>query len=379
MHHVSKSVLTCILLLAATITAAAADTRHNNTVWTVKPSLKFDALNFIQILSGDPFYVDYYGEAYKRFSPMLTPAEREAAATMKRHLKDERQRMIGPFLSLVFSANEDESLDDMLTSVRNSERLKQDLKRTGWYSDDSWTAYESVRPQLETMLLALKRIGFKKHWTEEVKPAIERRVAEFEREMPAYNVVPEIERVLGHGIASNVITVYVVHYTKPHGIRLTGTQFITATDWPMGIAVGTAIHEMMHPPFEEQDPRMQAVFTELRKDSFVMDKVSNHDPNFGYRDLSAVVDEDSTQALDQVVSEAVKLQGDRNRADPRARWQRSDGGMHVLAVALYQLMKQEHYPQADKDYTAFLARMVREGKLSDGNVRKLYEGFHEQK
>jgi hypothetical protein len=347
-------------------------------VWIVRASLKFDALNFIQVLSGDPFYVEYYRDAYNRFSPMLTPAERDSAAAMKRKMKDERKRMIGPFLSLVFSANQDESLDDMLKTVRNSEPLKQDLKRANWYSDDGWAAYESVRPELETMLLALKRIGFEKHWTEEIKPGIDNRVSEFQREMPAYNIVPEIERVLGHSIASNTVTVYVVHYTKPHGIRLAGTQFITATDWPMGIAVGTAIHEMMHPPFEDSDPRMDTIYAALRKDKFLMDRVSNHDPNFGYRDLASVVDEDSTQALDQIVSESVKLQGDTNRLDARLRWKRSDDGMHVLAVALYQLMKQEHYPMADGDYTTFLSRMVREGRLSNGNIEKIYNAFYKQ-
>src|SRR5687767_13076490 len=85
---------------------------HKTTDWRIQPSFTLDTVCFLNVLTGDPFYVDYYKDDYRRFEPQLTPAVRPALANLKRKIKDERKNIISAFLALYFSATDDRTLDD---------------------------------------------------------------------------------------------------------------------------------------------------------------------------------------------------------------------------------------------------------------------------
>ena len=65
-----------------------------------------------------------------------------------------------------------------------------------------------------------------------------------------------------------------------------------------------------------------------------MQRVEHHNPSFGYNSFEGFVEEDCVQALDQRIADRLGI-----AEDPRQRWRRCDDGMHVLAMALYQLLK----------------------------------------
>ena len=52
--------------------------------------------------------------------------------------------------------------------------------------------------------------------------------------------------------------------TRPHGMKLLGTRFITDVSGPVSIVVRTAGHEMFHPPFDRQDAEVSASIALLR-------------------------------------------------------------------------------------------------------------------
>jgi hypothetical protein len=56
--------------------------------------------------------------------------------------------------------------------------------------------------------------------------------------------------------------------------------------------------------------------------------------------------------------------------------QEEDDGVHVLAVALYSIMKEEKYNQRKEKFRDFLIRNIRSGKLSAGRIKPLYEAFY---
>jgi len=76
----------------------------------------------------------------------------------------------------------------------------------------------------------------------------------------------------------------------------------------------------------------------LRADAYLMDKVLNHNPSFGYNSFEGFIEEDCVQALNQVISEKFKVE-----VEARKRWKTNDDGMHVFAIALYSLMKEEDF------------------------------------
>jgi hypothetical protein len=51
---------------------------HTHTDWQLKPSLKYDALCLLNVLSGDPYYLHYYQAEYDHFHPLFNPGEQAA-------------------------------------------------------------------------------------------------------------------------------------------------------------------------------------------------------------------------------------------------------------------------------------------------------------
>jgi len=368
------AVLTLALLVLLAGAAQAANPSHTTTAWELQPSLKYDTLCVLNVLSGDPYYLRYYNESYDRLELQFTPAEKAAFRNLKKKIKDEHGGIVSAMLSLYFSAVKAESLEEMIAVARDSREMQRALEATPYFSAEGWKTYEEARPDLEAALVALKRTHFDDYWEKNVRPVIERRRSELLAALPYYNIVPTIEARLGHALPSNKITVYLLYYSEPHGIKIVGTNFITHYSYPLRIVMRNAIHEMMHPPYEASNPALKNAIESLRADPFLMDKVQHHDPSFGYNTLEGFVEEDCVQALEQNVAEQFDRNGDL-KGNPEKYWAEQDGGMHVVAVALYQLMKQENFPKAGESFTQFFIRMARTGKLSNTNLEALNKNF----
>ena len=351
--------------------AVVAQKFHTTTDWDVRPSFKYDAICVLNVLSGDPYYREYYPADYDRLSKQLRPEELAAFANLKHHIKDEHGGIISAQLALYFSAVDAESLDDLIKVVDDSSAMQRNLKATPYYSEDGWKVYEASRPDLKAAFLALKRIHFESDWEKESRPKVEQAIKTISADLPKYNVVPAVESVLGTPRPSNRITVYLLYYSKPHGIKITGTQFLTHYSYPFRIVLRNAIHEMMHPPYDlAHDAELRKDIDSLRSDRFLMDKVEHHDTSFGYNTLDGLVEEDCVQALEEVLGERFGV-----GHDSREYWREQDGGIHVFAVAIYSLMKDRKFDPSHEPFSSFLKRMFREGKLSDGAIQQLNGTF----
>lgn len=345
---------------------------HSTTDWQIEPSLKFDVLCFLNTATGDSFYLNYYQDEYDELEPKLTHAAKEALANLKRKIKDEHQGIISALLTLYFSATKDETLDDMIRTLENSETMQNNLKKTPYHSEESWQVYESVREDLKTIFLFLKDIQFESYWEQNALPKVTEKIATIEKELPKYNVIKEQESHLGFVLPSNKITVYMLYYSQPHGIKITGTRFLTDAAWPFEIVLRNAVHEMMHPPYDlPNDNELQNTLSLLKEDEFLMDKVLNHNPAFGYNSFEGYIEENCVQALEQIINEKLEIEREAHQ-----RWKESDDGMHVFAVALYDVMREENYNQKGELFRDFLVRMIRIGKLSPEKTKEIYDDFY---
>lgn len=370
--------LIALLILAALPRAAisqGAGTKtefHTGTNWRIQPSLVLDTLCLLNVLTGDPFYVRYYKEEHARFEPQLTSETRAALANLKRKIKDENKNIISAFLALHFSATADRNLDDMLRTLKDSARMKSNLKGTDYYSAKGWRLFESVREELRVIFLFLKAIKFEDYWRQAILPKVEKRISATEKELGGFNVIAEVEQLTGFRLSSDIITVYLLNYSQPHGIRITGTRFIADIAYPFRIVLQNAVHEMLHPPYRlAKDKELKKRLDALRRDEFLMDKVENHNPSFGYNSFESYVEENGVRALDQMVGERFGI-----AREARARWREEDEGMHVLAAVLYSLMKEEKFDGRQESFRDFLLRVIGSGKLGEGKVKARYEAFY---
>jgi hypothetical protein len=249
------------------------------------------------------------------------------------------------------------------------------LKQTTYYDDEQWAVYDSVRPDLITIFSWMKDIGFESYWQTKILPKIEKRIKAVTRDLPKYNIIHEDETMLGAALPSDKIVVCMLYFAMPHGIRVTGTRFLTDAHYPFDIVVRNSAHEMLHPPYNmAADSELVAAVSELKADSFYMDKILHHNPDFGYNSFDGALEEDCVQALEQIVNRNMKV-----AEDPRTRWKESDDGMHVFAVALYSVMVQENYNQKHERFRDFLIRMIRTSRLAPGTIQTTYNQFYSQK
>jgi hypothetical protein len=368
-------VLCFALLSLACIThvprlSAQTSPRHTTTDWQLKPSLKYDTLCLLNALSGDPYYLHFYQAEYDHFHPLFTPTEQAAFVDLKRIIKDEGHGIVSANLSLYFSAVDAETLPEMIRTAHDSSAMEAALRKTTYWSDDGWKTYDAARPALETALKALDRVEFPAYWAANAKPKIEQRIRELAPQMPGYNIVPAIEGTLGFPLPSQTITVYLLAYSQPHGIRITGLRFLTHVSYPFNIVLHNAIHESMHPPYHRaEDPAVAHAIATLAADPLVVDKVQRHDASFGYNTAEGYIEEDSVEALEEIVSE--KFGAGRNVCQ---YFQQHDGGMHVLAAAIYTDYK-EATAKTPEPYSRWFVDAVEHGQLRGENLKKTIDSF----
>jgi hypothetical protein len=353
--------VSCISLLLLTISVpllkAEAPQKRSTTDWQLAPSLKYDILCLLNALSGDPYYLHYYQAEYDHFHPLFTPEEQAAFIQLKHTIKDEGHEIISAKLALYYSAVNDETLPEMIRTAHDSSHMEEALRKTSYWNADSWRNYESARPALEVALRALERTGFPEYWAANARPGIEKRIGELSLDLPKYDIIPVIESCLGFPLPSHTIKVYLLAYSEPHGIRITGLQFLTHVSYPFGVVLHNAIHESMHPPYHADDVNVHRAIDLLSKDPLVIDKVEHHDPSFGYNTAPGYIEEDSVQALEAIVSERFGV-----AHNPCKYWQGQDDGMHVLAAALYVGYKRAQ-GERPQPYSSWFSAAVESGQL----------------
>ncbi len=361
--------LGCFCVVSPSSLGAGPSEPHTSTNWRLMPSLKYDALCLLNSMSGDPYYLRYYQAEYDHFHPLFTPEEQAAFQTLKHIIKDEGGGIVSASLALYYSVVDDETLPEMIRTARDSSAMEAALRKTPYWSDEGWRNFERAKPVLETALQALNRTGLPAYWKQTAQPRIERRIAELSPDLPKYNIVPVIESYLGFPLPSQTVTVYLLAYSEPHGIRITGLRFLTHVSYPFQIVLHNAIHESMHPPYHADEPAMRQAIDLLSRDPLIVDKVKRHDPAFGYNTPSGYIEEDSVQALEQIVSERFGV--GRN---PRKYWQQQDGGMHVLAAAIYVEYKRS-LSQAPQEYAKWFVQAVEDGYLRGDKLQTVVKEF----
>lgn len=359
---------TIVLLLLAS--GAFAGAAAAETEWRIETAVKYDAACAIGILAEDPFYSELYSDELTELRALLSPATFAAAGDGYALFK-EAQVLAGPWLALAWSAVDGDGLSDVLAATRHPAEMRRRLGTTDYWDESRWALFERAQPLLVAMLEGLQRDGFEDWWRRAAERPSRDQARQLAPRLAGADIVPLIEKATGRSMPSSQVTLYAARLCRPHGIRVTGTRFlldIVDSSDPLRIAGATAIHEMLHPPFDDADPRIAQLVELLKEDEFVYGRWQEHDPAFGYNTFEGYLDENVTKALDQVIGERF---GMTYFADPAERWIRNDDGMHVLAAAVYELMKAEDFLDGGEDATAFLHRMVRERKLAPGRIEPL--------
>lgn len=339
---------------------AASSTTH----WDVRTSQGFDALCALNVLSGDDYYVKQYPDEAKAFAAPPYAHAREAARELKRVIKDQAGGIVSAFLTLIFSGGPDSSLTAILESAKHPAALEASFRASPFWSMESWDRFRRVRPAVIAAFEAMHRAGFETLWAHLLGDP-KARVETMRTDLARYDVLGEQERLIGHPLQGGHIEVILLWFSRPHGIRIQGGRFLTNIGYPTTVVLRNATHEPLHPPFDASDPQVAAAIATLGHDPLIAGIVAKHDSSFGYNTVAGYVDEDAVQAMEQIVCERLGV------AKPAAeRWPDADDGMHLLAAALYHLMKDSGFAERGGTFQKWFVEQVSAGELAPREVER---------
>lgn len=355
------------LILAGLVvsgSARASTSASEGTNWKISHSVGLDALVFTGSLSGDLVQRRFYEAEIDKTRAAFSQEGRDALDALDQSIRVEAKGLVGPRLTLYFSAGKTDTLDDLLVTIDDPDSIKPAFSSSPYWDEEGWDQFLAVLPNVKTVIMELKQAGFEEKWTSEVLPLIEKSRPLFLEAVAPYDVIAEQERLLGRPLDPS-IEIIIVHYNHPYGIKIIGQRFLSHHRYPPEIQLRTAAHEVFHPPFDLDDEELWELLKPLEADKWMQNIVNDHDPSFGYNTFEGVINEDSTQALDQIVSERLGF-----GRDPAKRFSESDEGMHMVAAALFHAMKDDGYDNRGGIYGDWLKGALKSGLLSPDEIRR---------
>ncbi|MET0337806.1 MAG: hypothetical protein ABW063_08570 [Caulobacter sp.] len=354
-----------LLLAAAALVAAPALPALADPIrtrWTVSTSEGLDALCFLGPLSGKPFYARYYETELAQIVPRMPKTAMNAMASLQAEA-DKANHLLGPGLCTLMSGGRTDTLDQVIASLDAAETaILPAYKASDYWDQDSWTDFIARRPRIRQVLMGLKQAGFPDLRLSALTSTAQTRLPALRAKLAGYDVIAEQERLLGRPLDPS-LEVVLLWFNKPHGIRIQGQRFITGITWSDEIVLRNAAHEVLHPPFPMDGPTARTTMAILEKDALLNRIIAEHDPAFGYNSLEGLLNEDTVEALDQIIGERLGI-----ALEPYLRWEKADDGMHVLAAGLYGLMKADGYDRTGGNLEAWMSDAAKSGRLSPASL-----------
>jgi hypothetical protein len=335
------------------------------TRWVVRDSEGFDALSFLSPLSGDPFYLRYYEKEVADFTPRM-PASAMATLKALKARSEQANIMLSPFLDLRFSAAPDSSIADLLASAADPDaRLLPRFRASPYWDEDEekgdWAKFKEALPAIAIVLRGLQEGGFAQFRQAVIAPRLGR-IAEVRAKLAGFDPISGAEFYTGRTF-DPTIEIILLQFSNPHGIKVIGQRFLSGITYSDDVHIRTAGHEILHPPLDKKGEAWTAALKVLERDALIARVVKEHDPKFGYNDLDGLLDEDITEALDQLIAEKAGV-----ARDPRERWASHDGGMHIIAAAVYGLMQRDGFARSGGNLEQWLLRQARTGALAPASL-----------
>jgi hypothetical protein len=333
------------------------------TRWVVTSSDGFDAIAFLGPLSGKPIHVSRYKDELAAFQPRY-PAAAKAALDRAQVNADAVGKLLWPTVANFLSYGPTDSIEDLLTSLEAPEtRVLPAFRASSHWDEKVWAFINANRQDLRAALAGLRDADFVGFRRGLVAEKLKTRPDELKAALTKYDVIAEQERLIGRQLMPT-ITVVLLWFSKPMGVSAGVQRSLSHFDYASENVVRIVAHEMLHPPFPMDGPAAKAALAVLDKDPLMVRVLKEHNPDFGYNTMDGILNEDTVEALDQIVSERLGV-----ARDPAERWSKADDGMHVLAAAIYGMLKAEGYDRTGGNIERWMEDAARTGKLSPERIR----------
>ena len=342
---------------AVGLRAQSAPAQPVKTQWVVRTSEGFDALGLLSPLSGDPFYARHYEKELTQFASKVPAATIEQLKGLKAEVA-ETDGLMSPAFYLWFSAGPDSTLEDLYASIADPQRLRPVAEASPYWDGEEWQRFVTRLPRLKQILTAIQDAGFRQYRNSLVAPVAATKLPALREKLADYDVIRWAEFYTGRALDPTIEVIF-MHFNKPHGIKIIGQRYLTGLAYDDDVTIRTAGHEMLHPPMPMDGAAAKAAMSIFEDDPLLQRILAERDKSYGYGSIEGLFNEGLTQALDQLIGERLGIV-----RDPRERWRKADGGMHVLAAAFYGLLKAEGYDRTGGNLEQWVTARTADGSFA---------------
>jgi hypothetical protein len=329
------------------------------TRWQVVGSEGLDAVAFTGALAGGSLYLKSYSTEAAEFGSRLPAPVREDLARLDKDAAAAGFGLLWPGLASILSGTDVTTIDSIIAALSDPEaRIRPALQASPYWDEKNWSWFATAAPELRTVFAAMRNAGFATYRKALIGSSLDVRIAELRDGLSDYDLIKWQRKLSGKRL-DPTITIVLLYFSKPHGVRVQGQRFLEATDYNVTTTLRIAAHELLHPPFDMDGAIAKRAIGLLQEDPVIARIVREHDPRWGYRTIDGYLNEDICQALDQIISEVLGFA--RNPAD---RWNDADDGMHVLAAALYGLLRSDRWQESGGSIEQWLGQTIAEGRLA---------------
>ncbi|MBN1647400.1 MAG: hypothetical protein JW874_05145 [Spirochaetales bacterium] len=354
---------------------------HTASTWKVEISCGIDALCLLNGLAGNQLSVQRMGPEIDYWKSRFNQEELDSLDKLTQWQCDSATAMHSLVLK-PFSAAGADSLKEIIDLCENPDQMQKALleiqestgPRNTYYDEKTFDIFASHLGELQIVLLALDRLGFSAYWEKEISEKLKNQARRTLKYVSAFNIIPEVEKALGFSLPSDKITFYLCEYLQPYGNHVLPGVFATETRIPDEHLVRTAIHELLHDPCYNYDPRFWHTADLVWEDHFIRRSYEHRDTRYGYNNFGYYYVENAVRALEQYISSRTGIaQPLSGRFGPE-----EDGGMHVLAAVFYEIMETYRFSEYTGGFREFIIAMGKSGILSTGDLKSFYERFMEK-
>lgn len=357
---------------------------HERTRWSVAPDYDYDALCLFNLVSGNDYITPLYegtpeGAFAQRLAAGLNPSERRSV----RRLAFVFGRLFGtvPSSALVnlYHISGAKGIGELAEMLREPAAFRKKHAaafgaffgaRLEWLSPPGFLV-DFLLEDIAVYLEAVERSGFREFWTGSVYPELRVRADALEAELGAYDIIPEVERLLGLPLPDDRVDMILCRFARPNGISLGENSFIMEERAEGAAFARVAVHELLHGWVDwNSGPALERLTASVMEDPRVRAAFRRRNRDYGYNSAAALVEEALVKALDQVGSERLGID------EPwRERFFFSDDGLHAAGLGLYCLFSAGEIPlPGDSGMTLqeTMEQAAASGVLRPGRIAELW-------
>lgn len=296
----------------------------------VSESYNLDLIFFINILTGNEFYINFHKDTFNEFYQLISDESKE---NINKMVELRGTPNIGARLSLLVSSVENFNNKNLVEILKNEKELKSSFERYTYYKSQKWNEDYKLARLAIPVIEEIENLKFHKYWINNRYPLISTVVSDIGKYINKFDMSRYINELID--FEEKDCNLWICSYVSPHGVKLCGNSFISDYSFSKETTISIAAHELFHTPYEKEIVRKEIDL--LAGLDWVVSAFEKQDRNSAYITMDGFIEENIVEALGIYVVFRLGIE-----QEPYTYFKKHDGGSHVISPHLFKFILENH-------------------------------------